>query len=398
MRVPATDDEWRAADRVFQRGFGLHADPETEERNFARQLRDDNRYLAVFVGDDVAAAAQVRPFGMFLGGRSVPLGGYSPVAVAPEHRGVGHGTRVTVAHFPHLRDRGEVLAGLYPASTKLYRGSGFEVAGVYVVHSIFTRHLNAIRPTVQWPTVRRLTTDDVEAIKSCYRRVAAGHPGWLDRPDAWWDNRILENLDEEHWYGVDVAAPGGELAGYVRYRHERAAPPHPYELHVQEMVADDPDVAIGLWKLVGSSSSQAHTTKIYGGHEHPLLHLLPEQDAKVDLDIRWMARVIDAPGAIAARGFPTSVSGRVDVEVRDAQCDWNAGRWTLTVEGGAGRLERGGHGSVELTVNGFSSLFTGYASASTLRAAGLLRGGDARDHDLLTAAFTTSTPWTADFY
>ena len=59
---------------------------------------------------------------------------------------------------------------------------------------------------------------------------------------------------------------------------------------------------------------------------------------------------------------------------------------------------RPGDGDVELSINGLSSLFTGYASAGSLRMAGLLRGGTPRDHDLLTAAFTTATPSTVDFY
>jgi predicted acetyltransferase len=394
VRAPQTEEEWQEADAVFQRGFGLFVDTDAFERNLARQMRD--RYLAVFLDGRVAAAAQVRPFGMFLGGRSVPMGGYSPVAVAPEFRGFGHGTRVTEAHFSHLRERGEVLAGLYPASTKLYRGVGFEVAGVLVQHSIFTRHLNQIRPTVAWPTERRLTDDDIPAIKACYRRTAQRNQGWLDRPDSWWDQAILENFAKEHWYGVD--GDGGELAGYVRYRHARASPPYSYGITVNELCADDPDVAIGLWKLVGSSSSQGHTTKFLGGHEHPLLVLLPEQDAKVELDIRWMARVIDASAAVAARGFPAAVTGSVGLELRDPQCDWNAGSWTLTVEGGTGTLEKGGDGDVQLTINGFSSLFTGYATAETLRMAGLLSGGSPRDHDLLTAAFSTATPSIVDFY
>ena len=75
------------------------------------------------------------------------------------------------------------------------------------------------------------------------------------RPRVFQLRRIrFENFDKEHWYGVDAVGPGGELAGYVRYRHERAAPPYSYDVHVTELCADDPDVAIGLWKLVGSSS------------------------------------------------------------------------------------------------------------------------------------------------
>ena len=393
MRAPATDDEWVSVVEIFQRGFGLTVDPEQRDRMLGGILRD--RCLAVFVGDDVAAASQVRPFGIFLGGRSVPLGGYSPVAVAPEWRGRGFGTRITEAHFPALRERGEIVAGLYPASTRLYRGAGFEVAGAFVRHSIVTRHLNELRPSQAWPTQRRLSRDDIDAVKACYRAYAMDSNGWLDRSEHWW-GRLVEDFEKQHWYGVD--GPDGALAGYVRYRHEASdSSIHSYDISIAELCAEEPDVAVGLWKLVGSSSSQALYTKFVGGHDHPLLHWLPEQDAKQEAAVRWMARIIDAPAAVASRGYPDGVRASVDIEIRDAQCDWNTGRWTLAVEDGAGTLVKGGNGTVGISTQGLASLFTGYTSASGLRRLGLVTG-DPRDARRLDAMFAGPPPATVDFY
>jgi predicted acetyltransferase len=111
-----------------------------------------------------------------------------------------------------------------------------------------------------------------------------------------------------------------------------------------------------------------------------------------------MLRVLDAPGAVAARGFPPSVRATVDLDLTDRQCDWNTGRWRLTVEEGNGTLAKGGDGTVQLPINAFSTLYSGYASAITLRQTRLLRGGDERTDSDLTAAFSGPTPTIADFY
>jgi predicted acetyltransferase len=324
------------------------------------------------------------------------MGGFSPVVTAAEHRGHGYGSMVTAAQFPAMRERGEVISGLYPAQTQLYRGNGFEVAGVAAYRTLPTRSLHHLRPSggVQ---VRAGTAEDLPAIKDCYRRFAATQHGWLDRPDVWWDNILpADKIGREQFlYVVDGEA--GALDGYVRYRHAKAEP-HGYTIQVAELCASEPDVALAFWRMIGTSSTQAEKVRAFGAAEHPLLLLLPDQDLTTTDEIRWMLRVVDAPGAIAARGFPPAVRATVELDLADRQCDWNAGRWRLTVEGGEGRLERGGDGAVQLSMNAFSTLYSGYASATTLRQTGLLAGGDARSDSDLTAAFSGPTPTIADFY
>ena len=395
MRAPQTDDEVRESIRIANRGFNGSLDDAAVDEALPRVDRD--RSIVALVGDQVAAWSQVRPFGQFFGGRSVPMGGFSPVVVAPEHRGRGLGSMVTAAQYPLLRDRGEVIAGLYPAQTQLYRGNGFEVAGVYTFRKIPTRSLQKLRPSGH-VTIRRGAADDLEAIKACYRRYAATQDGWLDRPEVWWSHNIFPEgkLHEQHLYLVD-GAEGEGLAGYLRYTH-RPAKPHGYTIVVEELCAEDPEVALALWRLVGSSSTQAELAQVPGPPEHPLLLQLPDQDLTTTDEIRWMLRVVDAAGAIAARGFPPAVRATVDLDLSDRQCDWNAGRWRLHVEDGAGVLEKGGDGEVGLSVNALSCLYSGYGSPTVLRQAGLIGSGSARALSDLGAIFSGPTPSIADFY
>jgi predicted acetyltransferase len=244
--------------------------------------------------------------------------------------------------------------------------------------------------------VRRARRDDLPAIQACYAGHAPRHPGWLDRPDVWWNRILTEQWDDRHVYVVDDDS-GGAIAGYIVYRQS----PDPervfgYQINVTELVADEVDVALALWRLVGSSSSMVDTVTVLGPPEHPLLFLLREQDVRPRMEIRYMLRLVDAAGAIAARGYPP-ISATVDLDVTDRHCDWNAGRWQLCVEDGGGRLEKGGSGGVNLSVNAFAALYSGYASAGTLARAGMLRGSD-RECATLDALFSGPTPWLPDFF
>src|SRR5437764_21723 len=113
---------------------------------------------------------------------SATMAGYLPVGVGPEFRGRGLASVITADHYPVLRERGEVIAGLYPATTRLYRGVGFELGAVWSDRRLPIRSLQTIA-SVPGVEVRRAKRDDIPAIQACYAAHAPNHPGWLDRPE-----------------------------------------------------------------------------------------------------------------------------------------------------------------------------------------------------------------------
>lgn len=380
---------------VFKLGFGA------EERRREAWLDgvDPGRSLIVDgPRGEVAAASHIRPFHQWFGGRAVPLGGYSPVAVLPEFRGRGLARAVVAGHYPDMRERGEVVAGLYPASLALYRSVGFELAGSYVARRFPAVEVGRLRP-VRTVDVRRGTPEDVAGVHRCHHAAGRRHDGQLQRDGGWWSRSLPPDLADRVLYVVDDPGRPGELAGYALYRHGPGPRPYDYSVIVHEVLADDPDVLRALWRVVGSSGSQAPWVEVIGPAEDDLLLLLANTDpVAVRNEIRWMLRIVDAPGAVAARGWPTTARGSVELDIVDEHAPWNAGRWVLEVDGGSAVLVRGGSGTVHAPIGGLSSWWAGYAPATRLARLGLLHSSDpaalARMDHLLPAV----PPVLLDFY
>ncbi len=380
---------------VFKLGFGA------EERRRDAWLDGVDPGRALLVDGprgEVAAASHIRAFHQWFGGRAVPLGGYSPVAVLPEFRGQGLARAVVAGQYGDLRDRGEVVAGLFPASLALYRSVGFELAGAYVARRFPAAEVGRLRParTVE---VRRGTTDDVAAVHRCHHAAGPRRDGQLQRDAGWWARSLPLDLADRVLYVVDSPGRPGELAGYALYRHGPGPRPYDYSVIVHEVLADDPDVLRALWRVVGSSGSQAPWVEVVGPAEDDLLLLLANADpVAVRNEIRWMLRIVDAPGAMAARGWPTTARGSVELDIIDEDAPWNAGRWVLELDAGSAGLTRGGSGTIQAPIGGLSSWWAGYAPATRLARLGLLHSGDpaalARMDHLLPAV----PPVLLDFY
>jgi predicted acetyltransferase len=294
-----------------------------------------------------------------------------------------------------MRERGEVISSLFPATMRLYRGLGWELAGCYLWRAIAPRSLQALaRPTDI--RLRAGSAADLEALRPCYARFAAAQNGQVDRPEAWW-RRLVARWDERSVFvaeGLD-----GAVQGYVVYRQldgESSALGGPFRIEVYELAATTLAASLSLWHLLGSWAAQASQVIYRGPAEDPLLLLLSEQELSVLAEIRWMTRVVDAEGAVAARGFAAGLDVEVPIELRDPLLPGNDGRFVLRVRDGRGRLERGGREGPLLAIGAFSSLYTGWASTETLRRAGKLAGGSGAQCAALDAAFAGPTPWMVD--
>jgi predicted acetyltransferase len=128
--------------------------------------------------------------------------------------------------------------------------------------------------------------------------------------------------------------------------------------------------------------------------DDPVGWLTREPDVEVERE-PWMLRIVDAPAAIAGRGFAAGAEFAVQLRLDDQQRPGHAGRWTLEVSGGRGALHRAvthpagpepPAGPVRLGARGFAALYAGIAVA-TLRRSGLAAGGDARADEALDGAF-----------
>ena len=157
-----------------------------------------------------------------------------------------------------------------------------------------------------------------------------------------------------------------------------------------------------FWSHVGSHASIAEKVYARVGAADAFWWLTRERDADVTHRSLWMLRVVDAPAAIAARGFPAATSLSVPLDLADGARPENSGRWELTVAEGKGSLSPltsppAAGPPLALGPRGLAALYAG-APVATLRRAGLASGGSPDGDAALDAAFGGATAYMLDSF
>jgi predicted acetyltransferase len=303
-----------------------------------------------------------------------------------------------------MTERGYPLSVLYPATMTIYRSLGWEIAGHLHEAVLPARALFSLpRPDVKTAAgIRRPGPDDaaevLEVIGRAHENARDCGPitwdeatvrGWLTRPGRYADQDRYAYL-----------APDGFLGYRWHGGHD--------EIFVERVVAASAGTTQALWAVAASNSSVAETVRARVGPSDPLWWMLREQDANIADRESWMLRLLDAPAAIAARGFPATDLA-VPLQITDDLLTANSGRWELTVRAGAGRLSRyrtdrgtsaasaaspGGRTPLALGARGLAALYAG-TPVATLRRAGLAEGGSPDADAALDGAFA-ATPFMVD--
>lgn len=177
-------------------------------------------------------------------GRSWPTLGLAAVAVAPDYRRRGLGRRMCVHALRIGRERGCVLAALYPFRTSFYADLGFALVGSLLRHHFDPAELPLYSG---WDRVRRV--EDPSELRAIYDRAARGSTGMIDRPELAW--RFLLNPNTSAYVHVD---PQGSPTGYVIVRVRPG--PEVDRLRVVELVALDRASHDGLLGWISAQRDQ----------------------------------------------------------------------------------------------------------------------------------------------
>ncbi|HEX8498499.1 MAG TPA: GNAT family N-acetyltransferase [Actinomycetales bacterium] len=380
-----TPDELDVAVDVRTRSFGpLDAGDRPYWDAMMLRAIAERRVLAAYDGPELVAMARALAFTQWFGGRGVPMAGIAGVVVAPHARSRGVATTVLRDLVQRCVELGDVVSGLYPATVVPYRRLGWEDAGVRQRVSVDSHLLRSLA-TRGGPAVRVARPGDAEAVLALIDDVHARSRA--NGPMSWDLAELREELEDPDTFSY--LADGG----FVSYGWQGD------DLVVQALFTTDPDVARALWAVVGSGSSVARTVHAWVAPHDPVHQLVAEQVARTATVERWMLRVLDAPAAVAGRGFAPVVAGSAELVVDDPYVPGAGGSWRLEVAGGAGALHpvEPADAALRLGPGGLACLYAG-TQVRTLRAAGLAHGGTPAGDDLLDAALAGSPTYMLEHF
>ena len=379
--------EWRTLREALAIAFAI---PPKDVPKWIRRAGPAN-FRVVRDGREVGGGLALYPSGHFFGGRSVPAIGVAAVGILPHHRARGLGSFLMRESLQETARRGIPISTLYPATMPVYRRAGYERAGSWVFHSIPVERLDARE---REPEVRPERPGDRRAIRALYGSFVRGASGPIDRTEFFWRRALsLDEKDARRW----VVERGGRIEGYFVVEQEKRNhyPGPAYDLWMQDHAFATPAAGRRILSFLAAYRSMAGDLRWGGAPADPILGLVDDAVPETRRHTRWMLRVVDLPRAISARGFAPGVEGRVEIEVEDEVLPANAGRWTLRVQGGRGRCERGGRGRVKVDARGLAPIYTGFENPLALQAQGRVDGSDA-DLALLGALFAGPAPWMRD--
>jgi predicted acetyltransferase len=396
---PLTPDlDWDQYADLSVRAFGP-ADPK-RIRERTEPIVAGGRGLGAFDGDRLIGTALFHDMRQWWYGRAVPMAGVAGVKVAPEHRGRGIGPALMTALTGLMTERGYPLAALYPATMGIYRSLGWELAGHKYEAVLPARALRSMpRPDSQaLKGIRRPRPDDAAEVIGV---VGRAHESARDCGPITYDEPIVRR-----WLADADAYTYLAPDGFLDYRWQHGH----HEIYVGRLVAASAETTAALWSVVASHSSVADTVRALVGPSDPFWWLLREQEANIAERFSWMLRLLDAPAAIAARGFPAAADLAVPLVIADDLCPANTGRWELTVRAGAGILSGYGTGrgaspghpapvtgeALTVGARGLAALYAGIP-VETLRRTGLAGGGSPDGDAALDAAFAASPYMLDDF-
>ncbi|MEV7522516.1 GNAT family N-acetyltransferase [Streptomyces sp. NPDC091371] len=371
-------DEWDVWYDHLELAFG--GVPESpEERKLYRQLTETERSLGVWDGAACVASAGAFTFRLSVpGGTLVPAAGVTMVGVSPTHRRRGVLTSLMRRQLDDIRAGGEALAVLTASDPAIYGRFGYGTATYALAVDIdATRVRLSVPPGTDDVTVRLADPEAVLAdCERVYAQLVAGRPGMPARQPGWEQLPLLDvpaMRDGGSPLKCVLAERAGEVVGYARYRvkPEWDLTGSDGRVEVADLDALDPAATAALWRYLFGIDLTWTVRANRRPVDDPVLHLVSDvRRSQPRMRDSLHVRLVDLPAALEARTYGAALD--VVLEVEDAFCPWNEGRWRLVADaGGAASCARTEEpADLELSVRELGSAYLGGIALTSLAAAG----------------------------
>ncbi len=359
--------------------------------------------LGVFDGPRLVACAIINPLMLAWGENNAPLGAIGGVACTADQRGRGHVGWLLGESLRVMRDSGQYLSGLYPFAFGFYRRHGWDWVGEQKQYVVPTSELKA------GPEGRCLTMyeglDALDIVRPVYEQFARRHYGMgLRRETApgdtasyWWKKTLDYGGNGSRTTYVQVYSnpQTGRPEGYLTFLY----PQDDDTGQVGDFIANTPAAYKGLLSVLHYYGVQVEKVSLSAPMNDPLALHLMHWDLETKIKPLFMGRVVDVQAALTALRPEADLSGKLILQVSDAQCDWNNRTFAITVDAGhvtaAPTPDAPG---VALDIQTLSQAYWGQPSLDRLRAAERLSVADEVQYALLSRLLPPRLCFLRDFF
>ena len=337
-----TEDEFEEFLRAIELSFSGAGTPEDVVRE--RLVAEIDRCLAAFDEGRIVGGAMAVSYRLTVpGGAQVRAAGVTSVGVQPTHRRRWINRSLMRAQLEDVRSRGEPIAVLYASEGGIYGRFGYGLASflgeidMEVGRSTF---ISGYRPTGRMRLLPR--SEALPLMRLVYDRAQPRRPGMIAMDDRWWEYLFFEgekDKDDPTFFAVHDTDGAADAYAAYRVKHDWTDSLPNLELTVRQLVAAGPQAYADIWRYLFDIDLVRRVKAWNRPIDEPLFSLMEEpRRLRFRTSDALRVRLVDVPAALQARGYVGD--GRIVVDVEDAFCQWNEGRYALDVTAGAATCER----------------------------------------------------------
>ena len=344
---------------------------------------DPEQVYVVEEDGEVRATVAVLPLEVFLGRRTVPMGGMAALATHAAYRRRGYAGELMQAALRGMRERNVHLSMLHPFAHSYYRRYGWELASEAINYDLKPTEL-LTSPAQK--LVRAYRDKDLPQMMTLLEEEASKHPLFLRRGEGRWQHIFARGEQEAAVYEVE-----GCVEGYLLYKQAEGDSP-PRTLVLSELVATTPAARRALISFAAAFDPTAFAVKYSVPRGEPLHPHLPNSFVNIRINPGFMLRVVSVEGVLELLACRSEVLGTpLVLKVEDDVIAANAGEYVI---GGDGTIrDTEAEERVALDVRQLAQLYAGYLSTRQLDHQDKLRPNSAKALALLERYFPPSDPY-----
>ena len=366
-----------------------------------------SRSFGACEGKEVVGTAAAWPCDMVVpGGARVDAAAVTGVGVLPTHTRRGILTDLMRSQLEDVADQGQPVAILYASESIIYGRFGYGIATSGASLTLETKHSRFLEPFVDPGRIRLVTrADALEMFPSVFEEFDRDRAGSISRPAARWAHPFMYGPVPEgeptppEFYVVHEDAKGkldGAMAYEILDRDSWWGKPGYIELHD---LFGSPAAYVSLWRHT-LDLDLAEGVKFHMRRPDEALRWMLADPRRLEMKLEdqlWL-RVVDVPGALAARTY--GGAGKLVVDVADPFLG-RGGRFEIdSAESGQATCKPSRRSAdLEMTIADLGAAYLGGVSFAALGEAGRViepRAGALARADHLFAHHPL--PWCGTFF
>lgn len=390
MRIRQLTKE-EAAERVALSEFAFQLELTEQQREERKtRFRPEEQWGAFDDEGKMLSALHLAPLEIYIGQRSLKMGGVAGVATWPEARRHGCVAKLLAHALGVMRGQGQTVSMLHPFSFPFYRKYGWEMTIERKQYEIESKQLPAIEGFAG--QVVRIPKE-ASALNGVYERFARRYTGMLKRSEEWWEQRALSKPGLAALYRNGDGTPEGYILYDVRNRL----------MTVHEWAALTEEARRGLWSFVANHDSMADKIAMTVPVDDATSFWFADPRFKQEIIPYFMSRIVDAAGFVAQYPFlPGSADEALTITLIDRHAPWNNGTFRLEWDrDGTARMqqtERQSAGAgIACDIQTLTALLLGNRRPEQMARWGRLQG-DGEAVSVLERRVPSLTPYLADFF